>query len=142
MAHQLPAGIWLSGEDACVLDGLVRRAIGEIARRDGQVPARVGQLAQVIHRAAIEFRESALASTDSGTGDDSSGSVSALSFPSDTERLTAQQAARMTGTSRELICRLAAKGVLNGTRTGQRGGWLLDPDSVALWAASRRRTAA
>ncbi|MDH6141021.1 excisionase family DNA binding protein [Kitasatospora sp. GP30] len=142
MARQIPAGVWLSGEDACVLDGLVRRAVYDAGRRDGHVPARVVELSEVIHRAAIEFRTTVLASADSGTGEDSSGSAIALSQPSDLERLTARQAARLAGVSEEFIRRLACEGVLQGTKSGHRGAWLLDPSSVATWMAGRGRAAA
>lgn len=142
MAHQLPAGVWLSGEDACRLDGLLRRAVYDAGRRDGHVSARLVELSDLIHRAAIEFRTTVLASADSGTGDDSSGSVSALSPVSDNDRLTARQAARLAGVSEEFIRRLACEGVLRGTKSGHRGAWRLDPSSVATWMAGRGRAAA
>ncbi|WP_424710134.1 helix-turn-helix domain-containing protein [Kitasatospora acidiphila] len=123
-----------------MLDGLVRRAVYDAGRRDGHVPARVVELAEVIHRAAIEFRTTVLASADSGTGDDSSGSVTPVSFTSD-ERLTAHQAARLAGVSEEFIRRLACEGVLKGTKSGHRGAWRLDPSSVVVWMAGRKAAA-
>lgn len=142
MAISLPVGLFIDGRDACVLDAVLRRAVADVGRRNGTVPGQLVRLADQVTRAASEFRTTMLVEPDSGTEDDASGSMSALSPVSDLDRLTAQQAARLTGTSRELICRLAAKGVLQGTKSGERGGWLLEPSSVAVWMAGRGRTAA
>lgn len=138
MAQQLPAGLWLTAEDACVLDGLVRRAVYDAGRRDGHIPGRLVELSEAIRRAALEFRVAVLVSADSGTGEDESSSVTPASFTSD-ERLTAHEAARLAGVSEEFIRRLACEGVLTGTKSGHRGAWLLDPSSVALWTAGRNR---
>lgn len=142
MPQQLPAGVWLSGADACALDLVLRRAVYDTGRRDGHVPVQLVELSETIHRAAIEFRDAVLVNADSGTNKDNSGSVTSLSFPSDRDRLTAREAARLADVSEEFIRRLACKGVLQGTKAGQRGGWLLDPSSVATWMAGRGQTAA
>lgn len=142
MAISLPAGLFLDGRDACVLDAPLRRAVAEIGRRNGGVPSHLVRLAEQVTRTAAEFRATVLVEPGSGTEEDASGSVSALSPVSDNERLSAQQAARLADVSEEFIRRLAAKGVLQGTKSGERGGWLLDPGSVAVWIASRGRTAA
>lgn len=142
MARQLPAGVWLSGEDVCRLDKVLRRAVYETGRRDGHVPAELVELAEVVRRAATEFREAVLVNAGSGTRKDNSGSVVALSFPSDLDRLTAREAARLAGVSEEFIRRLACKGVLQGTKSGHGGAWELDPSSVATWMAGRGQAAA
>lgn len=142
MAQQLPPGLWLTAEDACILDRLVRRAVYEAGRRDGHVPRRVVEIAEAVHRTALDFQAAVLHEPASGTTEDDRPPAAPLWPPSAQERLTAQQAARLTGVSRELISRLAAQGVLTGTKAGQRGSWELDPSSVAAWQAGRSGRAA
>lgn len=142
MAISLPAGLFLDGRDACALDAVLRRAVAEVGRRDGHVPRSLVELSEAIHRTAVEFRATVLVAADSGTGDDESSSVRPPSVVSDLERLTARQAARLAGVSEEFVRRLACEGVLEGTKSGHRGAWSLNPSSVATWMAGRGRTAA
>lgn len=141
MAIRLPGPtVVLTGEDCARLNKPLGELLAALARRDGQVPRHLVEIREEIRRAATEFRITTLANPSSGPGSgtvrDTSGSRSRPSGAS--ERLTATEAAHLTGVSRELICRLAVRGVLQGTRTGWRGAWELDAGSVAAWSASRK----
>lgn len=137
MAVRLPGPVvLLTGEDCAALNGPLGQLLSALAQRDGQVPRRLVEIREEVRRAAVQFRVNALADADSGTVFDAPGSRSGVSGA--TERLTAAEAARLTGVSREMICRLAVAGALKGAKTGRRGSWVLDADSVAMWQAGRR----
>jgi excisionase family DNA binding protein len=118
-----------------VLDGILVRALRDVQLRDGGVPQALLDVVAPIHRSAVEFRESTLADAGSGTSDDVIGSVAGSSAGS--ERLSVQEAARLTGISESYLRRLARRGALGGARSGGRGGWSLDGGLVAALVADR-----
>lgn len=129
----------LTGEDCAALNVPLGQLLSALGRRDNAVPRRLVEIREEVRRAAAEFTVNTLVSADSGTSRDTPGSRSRASVVS--ERLSATEAARLTGVSREMVCRLASRGVLKGARSGWRGAWELDPDSVAAWQASRMERA-
>lgn len=147
MAQQMPAGLWLSGEEVCILNDVVRHGVAALARRNGGPTRPAVVLAEAIRRVAEQFQVTVLterqhgrSAPGSGSADDSSGSVAPVSFRSD-DRLTARQVARLADVSEEFVRRLACEGVLHGTKSGHRGAWLLDPLSVVVWMAGRKTAA-
>lgn len=137
MACRLPPGVHLSARDCALLDGVLVRALRDMQLRDGGAPSALLEVAAPIHRAAVEFRENTLVEAGSGTGEDGIGSVEGSSVSS--ERLSVQEAARLTGLSESYLRRLLRGGGLKGTRSGGRGGaWLLDGGSLAVLVADRR----
>ncbi|MFD9659027.1 helix-turn-helix domain-containing protein [Streptomyces mirabilis] len=120
------------------MDGLLVRALRDMQLRDGGVPQDLLDVAAPVHRAAVEFRENALVMAGSGTSADRIGSGGRSSVVT-SERLSVQEAARITGYSESFVRRLARKGVLSGTRTGPGiGTWQLDGGSLAVLMADRR----
>lgn len=137
MAARLPPGVHLTARDSALLDALLVRALRDMQLRDGGVPQDLLDVVAPIHRAAVEFREDMLVSAGSGTGSDVSGSVGRSSVVTN-ERLSVQEAARLTGLSESYLRRLARGGALNAARSGGRGGWALDGGYVAALVADRR----
>ncbi len=136
MAARLPAGVHLAARDCALLDAVLVRALRDMQLRDGGAPQSLLEVVAPIHRAAVEFRENTLADGGSGTSDDGSGSVAGSSVVS--ERLSVQEASRLTGISESYLRRLARGGALGGARSGGRGGWSLDGGLVAALVADRR----
>ncbi|MFH9225942.1 helix-turn-helix domain-containing protein [Streptomyces lydicus] len=85
---------------------------------------------------AARFRRSTLVSAGSGTAAPPNGSEEGPS--SATEQLTVQEAARLTGVSESYWRRLARRGDVIASRSGDRGQWILDGGQVAAWTADRR----
>jgi excisionase family DNA binding protein len=135
MAVPMPAGVFLPAADCARLDWLLVRALRDLAMQNGAVPRDVELIAAFVHRAAVEFRASLLVEAGSGTSDDVSGSV-ARSLVS-TERLSPQEAAALTGISDSYWRRLARRGDVHATRSGDRGQWMLDGGAVAARMADR-----
>jgi excisionase family DNA binding protein len=137
MAQVVAAGVLLAGEDCARLDGLLLRALADTANRNGGVPVQVARIAAEIHRAADEFRTNILVNASSGTPRDEISSVKPRSPV--TDRLTVQEAAKLAEISEEYARRMARKGVVNATKSGHRGAWLVDSTSLAAWVAERER---
>ncbi|WP_084701039.1 helix-turn-helix domain-containing protein [Streptacidiphilus anmyonensis] len=133
----------LDGSDCAELNRHLGQLLDALGRRDGQVPRRLVEIREEVRRAAIQFRTEQLqartSEAGSGTARDTRSSVTRPSGVS--ERLSAAEAAQLVGVSPEMIRRLACKGDLRGTRSGHRGAWVLDADSVATWQASRTERA-
>lgn len=135
MAARLPAGVFLSERDCALLDALLVRMLRDLHMRDGAAPARLLDVVADIHQAAGEFRASALVEAGSGTRFDGSGSGGGSSAA--TERLSVQEAARLSGLSDGYLRRLARRGDVTASRSGRRGEWVLDGSSVAAWVTDR-----
>lgn len=140
MATRMPPGVFLSDEEAAELDFVLRRAVAVLAARDGMVPGVLVRFSEDVHKVADGFRASVLVNPDFRTTDDAAGSAAGVFGVS--ERLSAAEAARLTGVSTRFITEMARRGVLQGMRSGHRGAWTLDGNSVACWAAERHRTKA
>ena len=136
MAVRLPAGVHLDARDCALLDAVLVRALRDMQLRDGGAPQSLLEVVAPIHRAAVEFREEMQVSVGSGTGEDGSGSAGRSSAV--TERLTTQEAAQLTGLTDRYWRRLARRGDVAASRSGRRGEWILDGNSVAAWVADRR----
>lgn len=138
MAARLPPGVHLTARDCALVDRLLVSALRDVQLRDGGVPQELLDVVAPIHRAAVEFRENTLVSAGSGTSADRTGSGGRSSVVT-SERLSVQEAARITGFSESFVRRLARKGVLSGIRTGPGiGAWQLDGGSLAVLMADRR----
>jgi len=129
-------GVYLTPEDCLAIDAILVRGLIGARYRDGVLPSRTEAIAAHVHMEAAEFREKVLVKPGSGTKRDSSGS--ALRSSEATEWLTIREAAQLSGVSEELVRRLARRRVLNGTKSGHGGAWLLDGNSVAVWIAARK----
>jgi excisionase family DNA binding protein len=136
MARMQEAGALLSQQDCALLDPLLVAMLRDLQIRDGGAPQRLYDIAAVIRGCSAEFRASVLVNPCSGTPVDSSDPAGGSSAP--TERLTTQQAAQLTGLTDGYLRRLARRGDLTGSRSGRRGEWILDGNSVAAWAAEHR----
>lgn len=138
MAARLPAGVHLSARDCALLDAVLVRALRDMQLRDGGAPQSLLEVVAPIHREAVEFRENTQVNAGSGTGDAGNGAVERSSGLS--ERLSVQEAARLTGFSESYLRRLARRGDLEGSQSGSgRGrGWLLDGGSLAVLMADRK----
>ncbi|NNN30733.1 helix-turn-helix domain-containing protein [Streptomyces sp. S3(2020)] len=102
---------------------------------NGTVPPRLLDVVTYVHEAAGEFRASVLVEAGSGTEFDVPGSVSGSSAA--TEKLSVQEAARLSGLSDTYWRRLARRGDVEASRSGRKGEWVLDGGSVAAWVAER-----
>jgi excisionase family DNA binding protein len=121
-----------------LLDALLVRALRDVQLRDGGVPQDLLDVMAPVHRAAVEFRENTLVSDGSGTAYDKIGSEGRSSAVT-SERLSVQEAARITGFSESYVRRLAREGVVQATRPGRGiGAWQLDGGSLAVLVADRR----
>lgn len=135
MPQVIPAGVLLTAADCARLDALLMRALREAQLRDGAIPRSLLDVAADIHHLAGEYRASVLVGHGSGTALAEIGSAGGSSAVM--ERLTVQQAARLTGTSESYLRRLARRGDVQASRTGRRGEWQLDGGTLAAWAAGR-----
>jgi hypothetical protein len=135
MARTVPRGVLLSERDCALLDGVLVRALRDLHMRDGAAPRDLVDVVADIHQVAREFRASVLTETGSGTAFDGSGSVGGSSEV--TERLSVQEAARLTGLSTSYLRRAARRGDVQASRSGPRGEWVLDGGAVAAWTADR-----
>ncbi|MEU3340687.1 helix-turn-helix domain-containing protein [Streptomyces sp. NPDC006668] len=136
MAARLPAGVHLTARDCALLDAVLVRALRDMQLRDGSAPQNLLEAVAPIHRAAVEFRENMQVSPCSGTAEDGNSSVKGSSVV--TERLTTQEAAQLTGLTDGYWRRLARRGDVTASRSGRRGEWILDGNSVPAWAADRK----
>lgn len=136
MAHLLPPGLLLTAEECARLDAVLMRAAREMQLRDGAVPHRLADICADVHQVAAKFRQSALVGGGSGT-EEAAGGIPEPSS-SATERLSVQQAARLTGLSDSYWRRLARRGDVEASRSGSRGRWVLDGGQVAAWTANRK----
>jgi excisionase family DNA binding protein len=135
MAHVLGPGLFLTGRDCARLYGPLLRALHDMRVRDGGVPEELMHLAADVRSSAEEYRASMLVKGVPGTMLAEIDTESALSS---TERLSVQEAARLTGYSETYLRRLAREGVVMATRSGLgTGGWTLDGGSLAAWLATR-----
>jgi excisionase family DNA binding protein len=135
MAIEVSAGVLLSPQDCASLDYVVMIGLRSVNQRDGTVPQSTLDAAALLHAMAAEFRKNALVNPGSGTVFDACGSARGSSEV--TERLTVQEAARLTGTSTSYLRRLARKGDVKASRSGGRGEWVIDGGTLAAWAAGR-----
>lgn len=135
MSRHLPAGVYLSARDCAIIDAMLVRTLRDLQLRNGAVPVDLVEVTAPIHQAAREFRANVLVETSSGTAHDSSGSVAGVSEA--TERLTVQEAARLTGWSTSYLRRLARRGDVSASRSGRMGEWVLDGGSLAARVAER-----
>jgi hypothetical protein len=131
-------GVLLTERECALLDNALMRTLRDIHMRDGGVPRELVEAAADIHQTAKEFRASVLVEPSSepcsGTVFDGSGSVGGSSEV--TERLTTQEAARLSGLSDRYWRRLAHEGAVQA-RLGSKGEWILDGGAVAAWLADR-----
>lgn len=131
-------GVLVTERECAILDAFMMRGLRDLHMRDGGVPHELAEAVADIHQAAKEFRASVLSEPSvepsSGTVFDGSGSVGGSSEV--TERLTTQEAARLTGLSDSYWRRLAREGAVQA-QSGSKGQWILDGGAVAAWMADR-----
>jgi excisionase family DNA binding protein len=136
MARIQPAGVWLSETDCARLTPVLIASLRDMHVRNGGASEDLVEIVAAIRGCAREFRTSSLVKPGSGTGVGRNGSASGSSTA--TERLTTRQAAQLTGLSDSYWRRLARKGDVTASRTGRRGEWILDGNSVAAWLVEHR----
>lgn len=140
MQH-VPAGaVVLGGEDIIRLARLALAGLPVCEARAGGVSAEDRALVEALHRAAEQTRtriarQARRQQAGSGTRRDTGRSVPGSSAPWP----TTSEAAQLYRVSNSYLRRMCREGLI-ANRLAPRGGYLLEPGSLAAWAAGRAST--
>lgn len=140
MQHVRAGALILGDEDIIRLARLALAGLPVCAARNGGVSTDDKALVEALHRAAEQTRtrigrQQRSPRPGSATRRDTAGSGPTLSatWPTTTE------AAQLYQVSSSYLRRLCHEGLI-ANRPAPRGGYLIDPGSLAAWAAGRTRT--
>lgn len=140
LQHVRAGALILGDEDIIRLARLALAGLPVCAARSGGVSPDDKALVEALHRAAEQTRtritrQNRTRQAGSATRRDTARSVPASSatWPTTTE------AAQLYQVSSSYLRRLCREGLI-ASRPAPRGGYLLDPGSLAAWAAGRTRT--
>lgn len=130
-------GVFLTAEDCLSVDRHVLEAIqlAYLARRRPP-PHALLALADQIHQCSERFRASVQVEAGSGRGDPRTGPHPP---PSDQTPvwLTSSEAAGVAKISESYVRRLARRGDVEATRSGQGGAWMIDAATLQVWLSGR-----